>query len=76
MVVSVKSILPVDISGEGTITDFSAGGWTNPSQLTRGISLQCWYFCPHIIQDYLFRSEISHKQYPRLFAVEWSRQRW
>merc|ERR1711971_1001373 len=37
MVVSVKSILPVDISGEGTITDFSVGGWTNPSQLTRGV---------------------------------------
>jgi len=37
MVVSVKSILPVDISGEGTITDFSAGGWTNPFQLTRGV---------------------------------------
>ena len=76
MVVSVKSILPVDISGEGTITDFSVGGWTNPSQLTRGILLQCCYISPHIIQGFLFRSEISHKQCPWLFAVEWSRQRW
>jgi len=37
MVVSVKSILPVDISGEGTITDYSPGGWTNKSQIPRGI---------------------------------------
>ena len=38
MVVSVKSILPVDISGEGTITDYSPGGWTNKSQIPRGNS--------------------------------------
>ena len=44
MVVSVKSILPVDISGEGTITDYSPGGWTNKSQIPRGNAVICCYF--------------------------------
>ena len=55
MVVSVKSILPVDISGEGTITDFSAGGWANTSQFTRGISSQC---CPQYTQIPIKESNI------------------